>query len=98
MTVKRFQSLDGLARRTRLQMHLAINDPALTAAVAAELATARGGNGIVYATVPVSEARTARLCLGKDFELDADLAMRLERLLGEEQVDLTAPPKLALVG
>ncbi len=98
VTVKRFQSLDGLARRTRLQMHLAINDPALTAAVAAELAGARGGNGIVYATVPVSDARTARLCLGKDFDLDADLAMRLERLLGEDQVDLTAPPKLALVG
>jgi DNA polymerase-3 subunit alpha len=97
VTVKKFQPLDGLARRTRLQLELALTDPTLLPAVAHELSSARGSNGIVRATVPVAVG-TATFILGQDFALDADLAMRLERLLGEENVSLTAPPKLALVG
>ncbi len=98
VTVKKFQSLDGLARRTRLQLHLSISDAAILPHLATELQGARGGNGIVRATLPISGARSATILLGKDFALDADLAMRLERLLGEGCVDLSAPPKLALVG
>ena len=48
--------------------------------------TARGGNGLVRATVPISGGREAILILGRDFALDADLAARLERLLGEDAV------------
>ena len=98
VTVKRFQPLEGLAKRTRLQLHVHVADPALIAQLAAELADHRGSNGIVRATLNVSDGRTATFLLGQDFALDADVAMRLERLLGEGQVELSAPPKLALVG
>jgi DNA polymerase-3 subunit alpha len=98
VTVKRFQPLEQLARRTRLQLDLTISDPALIAAVAAELEAARGGNGIVRATIPASSGRRARFVLGQDFALGADLADCLARILGDDQVSLSAPPKLALVG
>ncbi len=98
VTVKRFQSLDGLARRTRLQLHLKVTEVAILPHLTTELQGARGGNGIVRATVPISDDRVATILLGKDFSLDADLAMRLEHLLGEGCVDLSAPPKMALVG
>jgi DNA polymerase-3 subunit alpha len=50
--------------------------------------------------MPVSEGRSATLVLGRDFNLDADLASRLTRILGEGAVELSAqePPRLALVG
>jgi DNA polymerase-3 subunit alpha len=42
----------------------------------------------------------ATLLIGRDFALDADLAARLMRFLGEDAVELSAqePPRLALVG
>jgi len=69
-------------------------------AVAQELASARGGNGSVRVTLPISEGRTATMLLGREFALDADLAARLTRILGEGNVELSAqePPRLALVG
>jgi DNA polymerase III subunit alpha len=97
VTVKKFQPLDSLAKRTRLQLELTVPDAALIPAVAHELASSKGGNGIVRARLTVA-AGTATFILGQDFALDADLAMRLERLLGEENVLLSAPLKLALVG
>jgi len=100
VTVKRFQPLDGLAKTTRLQMSLAIAEPAMIAPVAAELGRAHGGNGLVRATVALADGRAATLLLGRGFALDADLAQRLTRLLGEGAVELSAQegPKLALVG
>jgi DNA polymerase-3 subunit alpha len=52
----------------------------------------------VHATIPI-EGGEATLLLGRDFLLDADLAVRLTRLVGEGAVDLSAlePPRLALV-
>ena len=69
-------------------------------AISRELADARGGNGVIRAVLPVSEGREATLVLGRDFSLDADLAARLTRILGEGAVELSAqePPRLALVG
>ncbi len=100
VTVKRFQPLDGLAKKTRLRLHLRIVDPVLLPAVSRELARARGGNGSVRIIMPVSDGREATLVIGRDFGLDADLAARLTRILGEGAVELSAqePPRLALVG
>jgi len=100
VTVKRFQSLDGVAKKARLQMSLNIADPARIALVARELEPARGGSGLVRAAVALADGRTATLTLGRDYLLDADLAQRLTRLLGEGAVELSAQegPKLALVG
>ena len=100
VTVKHFQPIDSLAKKTRLQLDLVIIDSAALAAVVPDLAAARGGNGLIRATVPVSGGREALFVLGRDFALDADLATRLERLLGDGAVTLSAQegPKLALVG
>jgi DNA polymerase-3 subunit alpha len=97
VTIKRFQPLDGLAKKTRLQLTLSIPDAGLIPAVARELHT--GGTGTVRATVPIASGE-ATLLLGREFVLDADLAARLARLLGDDAVELSAQeaPKLALVG
>ena len=98
ITVKRFQPLDGLAKKIRLQMSIRLHGMDQAALLARELK--RGGTGSVRALVPLSQDRTATLLLGRDFTLDADVAARMERALGEGTVELTvqAPPQLALVG
>jgi DNA polymerase-3 subunit alpha len=100
ITIKRFQPLDSLAKRTRLLMTLHIADASVISVIARELAEAHGGNGVIRAVLPVSDGRQATLVLGRDFNLDADLAARLTRVLGEGAVELSAqePPRLALVG
>ncbi|HET9397632.1 MAG TPA: DNA polymerase III subunit alpha, partial [Sphingomicrobium sp.] len=100
VTIKRFQPLDSLAKRTRLLLNLRIADDSSIVAIGRELASARGGNGVIRAVVPISEGREATLILGREFDLDADLAARLTRVLGEGAVELSAqePPRLALVG
>ena len=100
VTVKRFQPLDSLASKTRLRLLVRIADPSLVPHVARELASAKGGNGSVRATMPIGDQREATMLIGRDYRLDADLAARLTRLLGEGAVELTAvePPRLALVG
>ena len=99
VTVKKFQPLDSLAKRSRLLLSIHIADVSLLPAIARELAEAHGGSGVVRAALPVSEGREATLVLGRDFNLDADLAARLTRILGEGAVELSAqePPRLALV-
>jgi DNA polymerase-3 subunit alpha len=100
VTIKRFQPLSDLAKRTRLQMTVRLADPAATDRVTRELADARGGNGLVRFVVPISSGGEATILAGRDFQLDAELAARLERVVGEGNVDLSVqePPKLALVG
>ena len=100
VTIKHFQPIDSLARKTRLQLDLAIGHADALTLVMPDLLQSRGGNGLVRATLPISQGREAVLILGRDFALDADLASRLERLLGPEAVTLSAQegPKLALVG
>ena len=50
--------------------------------------------------VPMSAGGEASILAGHDFALDAELALRIERIAGEGNVDLSVqePPKLALVG
>jgi DNA polymerase-3 subunit alpha len=100
VTVKKFQPFDSLAKRTRLLLDLTVTDATAIPLITRELASARGGNGVVRARLPISEGRQATLILGRDFNLDADLAARLTRILGEGAVELSAqePPRLALVG
>ncbi len=100
VTVKKFQPLDSLAKKSRLLLSVHIADPSQLPAVARELGEARGGTGVVRALLPISDGRRATMVLGRDFFLDADLAARLTRILGEGAVELSAqePPRLALVG
>ena len=100
VAIRRFQPLERLAKASRLQMELRLADTALMPAAARELEAARGGNGAVRCIVPISDGREAVLLLGRDYLLDAELAARLERIVGEGHVSLSVqePPKLALVG
>jgi DNA polymerase-3 subunit alpha len=100
VTIKRFQPLEHLAKASRLQLEVRVADAALAAALARELESHRGSNGVVRFVVPISERREATLLVGRDFHLDAELGARLERIAGEGSVTLSVqePPRLALVG
>ncbi len=100
VAVKRFQPLEALARRTRLQMTVSVPSADVAAALAAELQRSRGGTGMVRLIVPMQSGREAIILAGRDFVLDAELAQRIERISGEASVDLSVqePPKLSLVG
>ena len=100
VAIKRFQPLDTLAKRTRLQMQVRITDKSLVPAIARELSGARGGGGLVRLILPLSTGGEAIVLAGRDFTLDAELQARIERITGEGSVDLSVqePPRLALVG
>jgi DNA polymerase-3 subunit alpha len=100
VTVKRFQPLNDLATKTRLQMIVRVPDRACAERAAVELARARGSTGLVRFIVPLASGGEAVIVAGRDYALDAELAARIERITGEGSVDLSVqePPKLALVG
>ena len=100
VTVKRFQPLNDLAKRTRLQMTVRVPDGATAERIARELNGSRSSNGLLRFVVPISGGREAVIVAGRDFALDAELAARIEHISGEGSVDLSVqePPKLALVG
>jgi len=100
VTIKRFQPLAELARRTRLQMTVRVADASVIQRLVSELKAVRGSNGLVRFVVPISSAREASIIAGRDFALDGELAARIELLTGEGSVDLSLQeaPKLALVG
>jgi DNA polymerase-3 subunit alpha len=100
VTVKRFQPFESLAKRTRLRLLIRLADAAQLSAVASELKASRGGNGSVRISMQLPDGRDATMLIGRDFMLDADLAARLQRIIGEGGVELSAvePPRLALVG
>jgi len=100
VAVKRFQPLDSLAKRSRLQMVVGVDDAAAVVRIGQELAGSRGGNGLVRLQLALAGGGEATLLAGRDFALDAELAARIERIAGEGRVELSLqePPKLALVG
>ena len=99
VTVKRIQPFEGLANTARFCVELSVETPDAMTALGKMLAEARGARGEVWATVPVSPGKTARILLGRDFLLDGELAARIEALQGVSNVVLrTAEARLALVG
>lgn len=100
VAIKKFQPLEALAKRTRLQMEIRVGSGTLMPAIARELSNAHGGGGLVRLFMPLANGGEAVVVAGRDYALDAELAARLERITGEGSVDLSVqePPKLALVG
>jgi len=100
VAIKKFQPLDSLAKRTRLQLVVRVPSDALIPAIARELDAARGGGGMARLVLPLASGGDATVVAGRDFALDAELSARIERITGEGSVDLSVqePPKLALVG
>ena len=100
VAIKRFQPLDMLAKRTRLQMEVRVASAELVPAIARELEGVLGGGGTVRLLLPLSAGGEAVVVAGRDFVLDAELHARIQRITGEGSVDLSVqePPRLALVG
>ncbi|HLO18921.1 MAG TPA: DUF655 domain-containing protein, partial [Sphingomicrobium sp.] len=100
VTIKRLQPLADLAKRTRLQMTIRVSDADDVVRVSRELADLNGSNGLVRFILPLASGGEAIVVAGRDYALDAELAARIERIVGEGTVDLSAqePPRLALVG
>ena len=100
VTIKRFQPLDSLAKRTKLQMAVRVRDSASVSALATLFDSARGGNGAVRLLLPLAGGGEAVVLVGRDFTLDAELAAQVQKITGEGSVDLSVqePPRLSLVG
>ena len=98
VTVRSAQPFDRLSKRTRLQLEVEAEDEAAIRSLATLLAGEHGGSGQIRLRVPTGKGH-ADLLLGRDFNLDAETAARIERLDGILSVRLTAaePPRLALV-
>ena len=99
VTVKRIQPFEALASTARFAVELFVADQSVFPALAALLASHRGARGELRARVPLSNGGEARLLLGRDFLLDAELAGRLESLHGVTGVAFKqAETRLQLVG
>ena len=100
VTIKRFQPLAELAKKTRLQMTIKVPDAPTAQRVATELAEARGSTGLVRFRIPMGSGGEASIIVGRDYALDGELAARIEQITGEGSVDLSVQetPRLALVG
>jgi DNA polymerase-3 subunit alpha len=98
VTIRSMQSLEAIARRSRLQLDCETDDPAAPAALAALLAERRGGNGQICLRARI-DGGEAEVVLGRDFVVDAELAAKIERVPGISEIRLSViePPRLALV-
>ncbi len=100
VTVKRLRLFDAMATGVRLVMELCADDAAGVSRLAELLNDARGGRSEVVLDAALTGGGTARLVLGRDFVLDAELAARIEAVQGVRDVTLGPAEgrRLALVG
>ena len=98
VTIRSLQLFESLSKRTRLQLEVEVDEVEAIERLRAAMASERGGQGELRLKVKL-DGGEAQLVLGRDFQLDAELAARLERLQGVVAVRLAvAPqPRLALV-
>jgi DNA polymerase-3 subunit alpha len=87
VTVKALRPFEGLATSTRFALEVTVADPGAVAALARLIGDERGARGKVTLIVPLPDGATARVLLGRDFRLDAELAERIEGLPGVAKVD-----------
>jgi DNA polymerase-3 subunit alpha len=101
VTIRGIQSFEALAKRSRLQLEVEVEDEMVLTGLAAAVADHRGGNGVLRLRARHAGGE-AELVLGRDFILDAELAARIERVPGVTAVRLAVAgadtPRLALVG
>jgi DNA polymerase-3 subunit alpha len=97
VTIRSIQSFESLSRRTRLQLEVEAESPDVLPRLRDAVAEARGGNGLLKLRVAIDGGK-ADLVLGRDFQLDAELAARIERVEGIVAVRLSTaePARLAL--
>ena len=94
LTVRGISLLDDLAAGTRLNLEIEVEERDTVAALADLLP--RGGRGEVRLSVRLDDGRRARVSLGRNFLLDAELAARLERVPGVTSIALSSDERQAL--
>ncbi len=98
VSVKRIQPFETLAAAARFVIEVEVTDEAAFSALATLLSDHRGARGEVWATL-TTDRGPARLLLGRDFLLDAELAGHIEALHGVAAARLkTSETRLKLVG
>ena len=98
VTVRGLQSYDTM-QQIRLRVDVETSDPAAIPALAALMADERGGRGEMYLKALLPDGSQAELLLGRDFELDAELVARIERLPGvAARIGTLGRPQLSVVG
>jgi DNA polymerase-3 subunit alpha len=98
VTIRSLQSFESLAKRTRLQLEVEVEDGDALRRLAAIVAGERGGNGQLRLRAAWAGGE-AEVVLGRDFLVDAEVAARVERIPGVTAARLAVaePPRLALV-
>jgi len=99
VTIRRVQPLDALSNNSRLRLEVETDDPMAIPALAALVEGERGGRGELVLNALLPAGGRAKVRLGRDLLLDAELAARIERLPGVTAVRLmiAEQPRLALV-
>ena len=99
VSVKRVQPFDTLASTARFVVEATITDASAFPALANLLQHNRNARGEVRVVLRYPNGAEARMLLGRDFLLDAELAARIETLHGVASVELrNSETRLALVG
>jgi DNA polymerase-3 subunit alpha len=98
VTIRTLQSFDNLARRTRLQLEVEVEDAETVHRLAAALAGDRGGTAQLRLRLR-DAAADVDLVLGRDFVVDAELTARIARIEGvaAARLSVVEAPRLALV-
>jgi DNA polymerase-3 subunit alpha len=86
-------------QQIRLRVDVETTDPAAIPALAALMADERGGRGEMYLKAIRPDGSRAELLLGRDFQLDAEVVARIERLPGmTARIGTLGRPQLSVVG
>ncbi len=98
VAIRRVQPFDAMTSSTRLKLEIETGDPKVLAMIAGLVSEAKGGRGEILLDALLPDEGRARVRLGRDYQLDAELAARIELLPGVVAVRLgSAEPRLSLV-
>jgi DNA polymerase-3 subunit alpha len=90
VTIRGLTPLAELAKRSRSRLTLDLAHPDAIPDLARKLDGVRGGRGEVHARVTLPGGRFARIALGKEFAIDAEVQTELARIRGVLAATLTA--------
>ncbi|WCT75413.1 DNA polymerase III subunit alpha [Sphingomonas naphthae] len=98
VTIRGVQPFEGMATTVRLRLTIETDDPRALPALAQLVAGARGGRGEIRLIAHLPDGGILPMALGGDFQLDAELAARIERLPRVTTTLATVPvPSLRMV-
>jgi len=98
VSVRRLQPFEALAASARFAADLCVTDAAALPALAALLFDQRGARGEVHARLALPGGGEAKMLLGRDFRIDAELVAHMEQLPGVASVEMRRiEARLALV-